>query len=471
MRVARRPTTDGVTVETTDKADRRSSVVGRPSSVVSTVTPSVVLLVLSLAALVFGVASTALASRPAPETGGLGVATGGILTTYFLEPINYEDSGDYYDQSNLLQYTNYTFHHGVDISGGCVAGVNPVYAAADGTVALAQYINDGYGSQVALDHGYNVGGNSHYTYTFYSHMGNRNSGQSYIMVTPGQYVFAGQLIGYQGNDGSVYGTCGPDPGTHLDWEIRVSDTALSYNIYMRYGATAASHDFYTGHQLTYGDPYPDASVEPGPFSGGGNPTDTPVPTNTSVPEPTWTPGPCGMLFTDLPDTHWAYSYISYLFCHNVVSGYADGTFRPGETSTRGQFTKMIVLGYNWTLYNPVYPSFTDVPFDSAFYQYIETAHLRGIINGYADGTFQPGNAVTRAQAAKMLVLSHGWSPFDPGYPTFWDVPPDNWAYSWVESAYSHSIISGYADGAFHPEYSITRAQLSKMLVLTLQQTR
>src|SRR5207302_5192055 len=81
-----------------------------------------------------GLGSFTLTRAEVPFTGGLGVATGGWVTTYFLEPITYETGGAYYDQNNQLQSASYVFHHGIDVSGGCVAGTYPVYAAAAGTV-------------------------------------------------------------------------------------------------------------------------------------------------------------------------------------------------------------------------------------------------------------------------------------------------------------------------------------------------
>src|SRR5687768_3525900 len=89
--------------------------------------PGLFMLALSLCAVTLVQASSLV-------SGGLGVATGGYVTTLFLEPINYQSSGYYYDQSNSLQYCSYTYHHGIDVSGGCVAGVYPVYAAGSGTV-------------------------------------------------------------------------------------------------------------------------------------------------------------------------------------------------------------------------------------------------------------------------------------------------------------------------------------------------
>jgi len=416
-----------------------------------------------------GIFTATLVTASAPTSGGLGIATSGWITTLFVEPITYQTSGNYYNQTNQLSSVGYTFHHGVDISGGCTVGIYPVYAAASGTVAFAQYISDGYGSQVAIDHGFNVGGNGRYTYTFYSHMGNRNTGARYIMVSPGQHVEAGDIVGYQGNDGSTYGSCQPDPGTHLDWEIRVSNSPLAYNTTMRYSATAASQDFYTFQQLTYDDPAPVDRVTAGPFGGAATSTPTSTPTNTPAPpQPTWTPGPCGMRFTDVSDTFWAYPYISYLYCRGIIGGYPDGTFRPANPLTRGQFSKMVVLGHDWTLYNPYFPSFTDVPSSDTFYQYIETAHLRDVVGGYQDGTFRPGNSVTRGQATKMLVIAHGWALIDPATPSFPDVPRGHWSYKYVETAFSRGVVSARNDGLFGPDEVIVRAELCKMLALTMQ---
>jgi murein DD-endopeptidase MepM/ murein hydrolase activator NlpD len=407
------------------------------------------------------------ASLTRATTGGMGVATSGWVTTLFLEPITYENADYYFDHNNQLQYSSYIFHHGIDVSGGCYAGTYPVYAAADGIVALAQYINDGYGTQVAIDHGWNVGGNGRYTYTFYGHMGNRVTGDRYIVVSPGQFVRAGQLLGYQGNDGTSFGSCPPDPGTHLDWEIRLSNVPVGYSTAMRYSAIAASTNYYVNQQLTYGLPNPVERVTAGPFPGGGGSTPTPTP----MPTPTVAPGPCGMQFSDLPTSHWAYDYIGYLYCRNVVSGFGDGTFRPDAETSRAEFTKWISLAFGWNLYNPYFPSFSDVPRTHPYYQYIETAKLRGIIVGYGDGTFRPTNTVTRAQATKMIVLSKGWPIVNPQSPTFPDVLGDNWSYGYVETALRRGIVGGFGDGTFRPNFPLTRAHLSKMLALSLQQAR
>lgn len=186
----------------------------------------------------------------------------------------------------------------------------------------------------------------------------------------------------------------------------------------------------------------------------------------------------GLRFTDVQPYSWEYEYVEYLAERGIVSGYSDGTFRPGNPATRGQFSKMIVLGLGWPLIYPATPQFADVPTDHTFYGHIETAFSRGIIGGYECGGdnepcpgsyFRPGKDITRGQIAKLVVLSKGWQLQDPQTPTFLDVPRDSTFYTYIETAATHEVVGGYQDGTFKPGNNATRAQLSKMLALSLQQ--
>jgi hypothetical protein len=80
-------------------------------------------------------------------------------------------------------------------------------------------------------------------------------------------------------------------------------------------------------------------------------------------------------------------------------------YRPGSPVSRGQLAKIIVGAAGWGLLAPSDPHFSDVGADSAFYLYIETAVCHGILGGYSDGTFRPGNNATRGQVAKILYLA------------------------------------------------------------------
>ncbi len=212
----------------------------------------------------------------------------------------------------------------------------------------------------------------------------------------------------------------------------------------------------------------EASVSPAP------PSATPVASATGAPA-TATPAatPCGLTFSDVPADYFAYPYITWAVCHGIVSGYADGTFRPEANATRGQIAKMVVLAAGFPLVLPPgAPHFGDVPPSNPFYVPIEVAYAHGVISGYADGTFRWNRPVTRAQITKMTVVAAGLALATPPAPTFGDVPATYWAYSYVETAVAHAIISGYDCGGpgepcpgryFRPDHAVTRAQLSKIL--------
>jgi len=197
------------------------------------------------------------------------------------------------------------------------------------------------------------------------------------------------------------------------------------------------------------------------------PTPTPSTTATRTPTPTSvasvTATPCPMNFSDVHPTDFFYESVRYLYCAGVISGYSDGTFRPYANTTRGQLSKIVVLAEGWTIYTPPTPTFTDVPATDTFYQYIETAYNRGIISGYADGSFRPGNNVTRGQLCKIVVLAEGWPLLNPPTPTFTDVPQSDPFYQHIETAFDRGIISGYADGTFRPGNSATRGQICKIV--------
>ncbi len=193
------------------------------------------------------------------------------------------------------------------------------------------------------------------------------------------------------------------------------------------------------------------------------PTNTPIPTDTPTPAPTFTPGLCGINFPDLPESHWAYFYVTQLYCQNIISGYGDGYFHPNANMNRAQFAKLITLSMGWPLYTPSVATFPDVPTSHWAFSYVETANANSVLRGYPDGGFHPGYNVSRAQITAAVVRAHGWARLTPSNPSFTDVPPSYWAYAYVETAVSWRVISGYGDGRFGPDDPSTRAQLSRII--------
>src|SRR5690606_30565776 len=105
--------------------------------------------------------------------------------------------------------------------------------------------------------------------------------------------------------------------------------------------------------------------------------------------------------SDLNEVSWAKQVIEKWAGIGLVSGYADGTFKPGNAITRAEFT---VIAYNaFELESTMRKAFDDVKTSDWFYQPVSQMAAQGFINGYGDGSFKPNAPITRAEAAIILV--------------------------------------------------------------------
>lgn len=104
-------------------------------------------------------------------------------------------------------------------------------------------------------------------------------------------------------------------------------------------------------------------------------------------------------FSDL-EGHWAKDTVEQLADEGVISGFEDGTFRPDQSVTRAEFTKMIVQAFSLSAGDKSV-SFTDVAADAWYAQPISIAAGSEIILG-SDGAFSPNEEITRQDAAMIL---------------------------------------------------------------------
>ena len=109
------------------------------------------------------------------------------------------------------------------------------------------------------------------------------------------------------------------------------------------------------------------------------------------------------VWSDITDATWESVYhVTAVDASTVADGFPDGTFRPDQSVTRGQFAKMAADGLDIPLLDPPVPSFSDVPTSHIFYEFIEGSVAAGIISGYPDDTFRPDNNIVRQQTNKIL---------------------------------------------------------------------
>lgn len=100
---------------------------------------------------------------------------------------------------------------------------------------------------------------------------------------------------------------------------------------------------------------------------------------------------------------------------------------------------------------------------------IDKAYAQGWISGYKDGTFRPLQEINRAEALKMMIYALGKDiPSTSESNGFSDVHAEDWFAIYVDFAQKRGIVGGKSDGLFHPEALLTRAEAAKIIVLMRQ---
>ncbi|MDD6736085.1 MAG: S-layer homology domain-containing protein [Clostridiales bacterium] len=108
----------------------------------------------------------------------------------------------------------------------------------------------------------------------------------------------------------------------------------------------------------------------------------------------------------------------------VLNGYDDGSFRPDNSITRAEFTKIVICMMDKDTEARAagsYSSFFDVPGGSWFAPYINYAVTKDILSGYSDGSFGPYKTISLAEAVTILMRTLGYSEESVGY--YW---PNNY---------------------------------------------
>lgn len=99
--------------------------------------------------------------------------------------------------------------------------------------------------------------------------------------------------------------------------------------------------------------------------------------------------------------------------------------------------------------------------------FIEALAQRGIVSGFPNGTFRPNNSMTRAEFAAIIGKAFP-RPLKRQYVGFVDVPSTHWAAAVIQKAYETGFLSGFPDNRFRPQDRITRAQVLISLVSGLE---
>ena len=171
------------------------------------------------------------------------------------------------------------------------------------------------------------------------------------------------------------------------------------------------------------------------------------------------------VFGDLSETPWAKESIEELYKRGIVAGRGDGTFAPGDSITRSEAVKMIICAYQIGL-NSENCVFSDIQADNWAYKYICAASNAGIISGISESVFGGNQPITREDFVTILYRTLAFmEKTEPiAKQGYFSDGNDisDYAKQSVDYMQAMGIISG-ENGKFVPKRNISRAEVSVIL--------
>lgn len=160
------------------------------------------------------------------------------------------------------------------------------------------------------------------------------------------------------------------------------------------------------------------------------------------------------------------SAITYLQLKKIISGYPDETFKPNQALTRRQAAAMLVKELGLELPEGYTMKSSDMKPGDANYREMAIVEAHGLMG--RNGTLNPKGNLTRAQMAQIMVEAYGKLYKAPvGETNFTDVEKTNWSYDYINTlAYNNITVT--SGGAFRPNGHVTRSQFSLFLMRTIE---
>ena len=186
-------------------------------------------------------------------------------------------------------------------------------------------------------------------------------------------------------------------------------------------------------------------------------------------EASFTPAP--LPFEDVAPGAWYEEAVRYAYFHNIMEGMSETEFAPATALTRAMAVQIL---YNLegqpdlSDENLGYP-YEDVDAQAWYGDAVYWARITGVATGYGDGTFQPGDSITRQEFAQMLYNYAKYKGYDLSAEGDLSTFPDaNSIADWAEAAMSwangNELINGHDDGTLEPDGTATRAQAASILM-------
>lgn len=170
------------------------------------------------------------------------------------------------------------------------------------------------------------------------------------------------------------------------------------------------------------------------------------------------------------NTSFAKAYIEKLAALGIINGYEDGTFKPENKASRAEYLKIVLRAMNID-YSDVDTSkltFADVDKNSWIAKVVVKAAELNLIDT-TNKNFRPNASISRAESMKMLLNAAGIETSENTVSDFSDVK--GWAVKYVQKAKDLGIVNGQEINGkilFRPADNITRAEVSKIVVKTME---
>jgi hypothetical protein len=164
---------------------------------------------------------------------------------------------------------------------------------------------------------------------------------------------------------------------------------------------------------------------------------------------------------DLSDIkgHWAENEIKAMVSQGIVTGYTDNTFKPGNAISRAEFITIINRAFGFEESAEI--SYTDVKPGDWFAPQIQKARAAGYIAGYEDNTMRPNNKISRQEVAVIIgrILNLDNNAGLTEVDRFSDAASiPSWSRGAVGAVVAAGYMTGYPDGSFKAGNNITRAE-------------
>lgn len=157
------------------------------------------------------------------------------------------------------------------------------------------------------------------------------------------------------------------------------------------------------------------------------------------------------------DGHWAHDCIETLLEHGIIQGYPDGTIRPENYITRAE-TAILIAKAIGLEEKEGFTGYID-PIPAWVKGYIKAGTENGFIEGYPNKMFKPNNNITREEMITAAMRAFNKKIDEEFDINFTDKNAiQNWAFEYVRAGVYMNIIEGYPDGTFKPGNNITRAE-------------